>query len=159
MKKYISKIISFLFACAVIILLMNISNGNISFKSGPDILTSATVKNKGEKASLPGVKGNFTVLINNDRVPVGTVDFFTGKSNIMPGGIKCSVAYNDEKAENFLKQIGISDFTEGDAMLMISKAEYENFDVIVFSKKTADIYTAKSLYDKGFVTAVEIKGE
>ena len=45
-----------------------------------------------------------------------------------------------------------------DALLLLSKAEYGDFGVIVMSKKLADTYTAKSLYDKDYVSIVEIRG-
>ncbi|MBR1736633.1 MAG: hypothetical protein IJ736_06400 [Firmicutes bacterium] len=159
MRNVVSKIISFAAACIVILLAVNISNGNISFKKGPDMLTSATVKNKGETSTFSGVKGNFTVLINNKNVPEGTIDFFTGKRDTAPSSLKCSIANDDDKAEDMIEQLGIKYYSHRDALLMLSQAEYEKFDVIVLSKKNADIYTAKSLYDKDYVTAVEIKGE
>ena len=159
MKKYLRKITVLLFSVLVLVLAANISTGNISLKKGPDALTSATVKNKGETATVSGVNGNFTVLINNEKAPEGTVDFFTCKRKDAPDGLKCRIAHNDKKAAEFMGYMGIGNYSSGDALMLISAAEYKRFDVIVLSKKTADTYTAKSLYDKNYVTAVEIKGE
>ena len=66
MKKGISKIISAVLACASLVLLANISNGNISFSNKPDSITSATVKTKAATASMKGIDGNFIILINKN---------------------------------------------------------------------------------------------
>ena len=69
------------------------------------------------------------------------------------------VAKNDEKAQKFIDDISAEKIVYDDALLMLSKAEYGDIKTIVMSKKTADTYTAKSLYDKDYIEVVELKGE
>lgn len=159
MKKYISRAVSVLLACVTLVLFANISNGNINFSpKGPDAVTSASVKKQASTASIEGVSGNFVVLINKNNSPRGTKEFFEGRQPC-PQGLECSVAKSDKKVDGLLKSLAIAASPKDDALIMLSKAEYGDFDVMILSKKLADTYTAKSLYDKDYVDVVEIKGE
>ena len=157
MNKIFGRLTAIMAAAAVLALAANISNGNISFGKKPDALTSATVKNKGETVSMPGVDGNFIILINKDKTPAGTLDYFTGKGSAVDG-LSSHVPKGDEKAVELAHKM-TADVTEDDPLMLLSKAEYGDFDILIFSKKIADKYTAKSLYDKEFTQAVELKGE
>lgn len=161
MKKILHLAASGVFAFLVLLLLANISNGRISlnFKNKPDALTSATVEKKAETSSFSGISGNFIVFINKNTASDGTLDFFTGKTDKLPAGFGCSIAKDDEKANRLAKDLSLTNVRYGDALLMLSRAEYGDFDVMILSKKTADSLTAKSLYDKDFVDVVEMKGE
>ena len=158
LQKNIGRIASLALSLGVLVLAANVSNGNISFKKGPDAIASATVKNKGETASLSGVSGNFVILINKKNSPADTLDYFTGKTDRSNAKYSCHVPKNDEKAKELAYKM-CDDVYEGDALILLSKAEYGDFDILILSKKTADIYTAKSLYDKADVSVVELKGE
>ncbi|MBQ8941508.1 MAG: hypothetical protein IJ062_06675 [Firmicutes bacterium] len=157
MKIIFGRICAVLAALAVLMLSAALSNGTISFKRGPDALTSATVKNKGTSATIAGVSGNFVIIINKEKNPKGTLEYFTGEGEKIKG-LSCHIPKGDKKARILADKM-TDNVTEGDAMLLISKAEYGDFDILIFSKKTADIYTAKSLYDKDFVDVAELKGE
>ncbi len=157
MKDFFGKAVSVLLAAGFIVLAANVSNGNISFRRGPEALTSATVKNKGESVSVSGISGNFTVLINKNKMPKGTAEYFAGRAD-RPADIACHIPKDDKKARTFAENM-TDKVTEGDALILLSKAEYGDFDILIFSKKIADKYTAKSLYDKDFTEVVEIKGE
>ncbi|MBR6400665.1 MAG: hypothetical protein IKS17_05525 [Firmicutes bacterium] len=141
-----------------IALAANISNGNISFKKGPDALTSATVKDTGERVTLSGVSGNYTVIVNKDRVPESILGYFSGREKRPVAEIVCHIPKGDQKAREFALQM-TDKAVEEDPMLLLSKAEYGEFDILILSKKTADKYTAKSLYDKEFTAVLEITGE
>ena len=155
----LSKMFIIMLTIGTLALAANISNGNISLKKGPDALTSATVKNKGEQVSLSGISGNYTVIINKERAPEGTLEYFSGVSeHPISGQIACHIPTGDKKAKDFAETTADL-IKEEDALILFSKAEYGDFDILIFSKKTADIYTAKSLYDKEFTEVVEIQGE
>ena len=158
MKKGISKIISAVLACASLVLLANISNGNISFSNKPDSITSATVKTKAATASMKGIDGNFIILINKNQNST-LKEYLSGDTSKRPENLTLGVAKNDEKAQKFIDDISAEKIVYDDALLMLSKAEYGDIKTIVMSKKTADTYTAKSLYDKDYIEVVELKGE
>ncbi len=153
-----SKIAVIFLALGFIALAANISNGNISFKNGPDALTSATVKNTAEKVTVSGVSGNYTVIINKNRVAENVLNYFLGTQDRPKDEIVCHISADDKKARELALQM-TDKIVEADAMLLLSKAEYGNFDILIMSKKTADKYTAKSLYDKEFTAVLEITGE
>lgn len=154
----LSRIAVIFLSVGFIVLAANISNGNISLKKGPDALTSATVENKGEKVSLSGVSGNFTVIVNKNRVPENVLESFYGAKKSTDTEISCHIPAGDKKAREFALQVA-DEIVEEDPMLLLSKAEYGDFDILILSKKTADKYTAKSLYDKEFTAVLEITGE
>lgn len=116
--------------------------------------------------------GNYLVLMNLDKH--GNADameqwrlFFSGSDDydVIFEDVVCTVASSDPNgrtmAESFRSRLPENQMKvkSEDATLMLSKAEYGKFDVIVMSEEVADLYTASQLYDKGSVEVMYVKGE
>ena len=115
--------------------------------------------------------GEYVVLINEDRHTNAEnlaiwKDFFAGKEipflfedivctvgSIDGGGLGMAQSYQSRLPENQM-QIRQEDIT-----LLLSKAEYKRFDIIVLSKEFADMFGASTLYDKEGIYTIMVGGE
>lgn len=137
-----------------------------SFKeivSGADAVSSASIV-------VDQPSGNYTVLINLDKHTDAEnlalwEKFFAGEEvSFIFEDIKCTAARGDsggiQLAENYLTRLPENQMTlrTEDPVLMLSKAEYGRFDVIVISKEMADMYGASTVYDKDNIEVISVKG-
>jgi hypothetical protein len=152
-----TKIIGHLCAAAAIILVLGVPfllSGKFALLMGQDydMLSSATV-------IIDSPSGDYVVVINSDMHPKAEnletwTKFFGGEeiSYIFEdiscvcasgdvGGIEMARAFQSRLPENQMK------IKVEDGILMISKAEYGRFDVIVMSKEFAEAYAASTLSD------------
>lgn len=91
--------------------------------------------------------------------------FFRGEEiGILFEDLSCSVADGDTAAlamaESFQSRLPENQMklrTE-DGILLLSKAEYGSFDVLIFSKEAADTYQAETLCEKDFVSVIAVTG-
>ena len=126
-----------------------------------DALSSATVV-------LDQPSGEYVVLINTDRhtdeeALQTWVDFFEGKEiPVIFEDISCKVAKGDanglEMAQSYQSRLPENQMLVEveDGILMLSKAEYGKFDIIVMSKEMADSYTASTLFGEDTVRVIEV---
>lgn len=130
----------------------------------PDVVTSASVV-------VDKPSGDYLVFINLDKHTDKENlslwhDFFEGKDvSFIFEDIKCYVAKNDVNgltiAQNFQSRLPENQMviSTEDGTLMISKAEYNKFDVIVMSREIADFYAADTLLENDNIDVITIKGE
>ncbi len=156
-----------LIVCAALLLIIGIpffrSGYFAAMISGEDAVASATV-------ALDQPSGEYVVMINetirtDDETLNTWTDYFSGKEiDFLFEDIRCCVASGDapglEMARSYQSRLPENQMkirTE-DATLMLSKAEYGNFDIIVMSKEFADIFGADSLKGQEGVRYLEVKG-
>ena len=153
--------------CIALLLLVGIpvyQTGYIQGKfSGTDTISSATV-------IVEQPSGEYVVLINPalhtnaDNLAIW-VSFFQGKEiDYLFEDISCAVADSDsaglEIAKSFQSRLPENQMrlhTE-DPTLMLSKAKYGKFDVILLSKEVADIYKASYGMDRKRTVILEEGG-
>lgn len=112
--------------------------------------------------------GNYKVIINLDKhTDKETLsqwhDFFEGEDvSFIFEDIVCTVADGDstamELAENFRSRLPENQMiikTE-DPVLMLSKAEYGLFDVVIISEEFANIFNAETVYSCDFADVINI---
>ena len=115
--------------------------------------------------------GEYVVLINEDLHTNADnlaiwKDFFAGKEipflfedivctvgSIDGGGLGMAQSYQSRLPENQMK------IRQEDITLMLSKAEYKRFDIIVMSKEFAEMFGASTLYEKEGIHAIMVGGE
>ena len=122
--------------------------------------------------------GEFVVLINkklhtNKENLEKWVKYFSGTEGdeilIIFEDISCSVAEGDvtglNMAESFQSRLGTSstglnqmEIEQSEASLLVSRADYGKFDVIIMSKEFADAYSLDTAYGSD-VEVVELSGE
>lgn len=114
--------------------------------------------------------GNYIVLINlekhtNEENLSLWHDFFEGKDvSFIFEDIECTVASNDSNgitmAESFRSRLPENQMKikPEDATLMLSKAEYNKFDVIIISEEIADMFTAETLFDIENIDVIRVRG-
>ncbi len=130
---------------------------------GTDAVSSASV-------IIDQPSGNYVVLLNLDKHTdqdnlAMWYDFFEGREiDFIFEDIDCMTAqsdingttmaqsYRSRLPENQMKLHTI------DGTLMLSRAEYGKFDVIVLSEELADFYTASTVYDRDNVAVLHVKG-
>lgn len=129
----------------------------------PDAVTSASV-------IVDKPSGDYIVFINLDKhTDTENLslwhDFFEGKDvSFIFEDIKCYAAKNDVNgltmARNFQSRLPENQMiiSVEDGTLMISKAEYNKFDVIVMSQEIADFYSADTLFQNSNIDVINIKG-
>jgi len=132
--------------------------------TGADAVASSSV-------IIDAPSGEFVVLINKD---VHTnaenlqtwEDFFSGKEiGYLFEDIICTVATGDAggitMAQSFQSRLPENqmEIKTEDTILMLSKAEYGKFDIIIMSKEIADSFTASTLYDRDNVIMIAVKDE
>ena len=128
--------------------------------SGTDAVSAATVV-------LAQPSGAYVVLINRERHPDAEklatwVDFFNGKDiGFLFEDISCIVASGDaagqKLARSFQSRLPENQMkvrTE-DATLLLSKAEYGKYDVLLLSKEAFDAYQAEELLEKEDAEVIE----
>ncbi|MBR1739478.1 MAG: hypothetical protein IJ737_04210 [Ruminococcus sp.] len=130
----------------------------------PDAVTSAS-------RALDKPSGEYVVLINKDRRKNEDTlkfweDFFSGEEvGFVFEDIECRVPEGDtaglKMAESFMSRLPENQMKvkSEDGMMLLSKAEYGMFDIIIMSAETADGFTASTLYDNEGVEAIFVKGE
>lgn len=125
-----------------------------------DTTSSATVV-------LDAPSGEFVVLLNrelhekNGSLAEWTA-FFSGEEiGIIFEDISCGVAQSDAAGLDFARSLQsrlpenqMTIYTEN-GTLLLSKAEYGKFDVVVLSKEAAKLYGAATLYGREEVLALE----
>lgn len=130
----------------------------------PDAVSSSSIV-------IDKPSGDYVVLINldkhTDEENLGLWhDFFEGKDvSYIFEDINCTVASNDANgltmAQNFQTRLPENQMTlrTEDGVLMLSKAEFGKFDVIVMSQEIADFYTADTLFEKQNIDVINVSGE
>lgn len=115
--------------------------------------------------------GNYVVLINlekhTDEENLGLWhDFFEGEDvSFIFEDIVCTVAGNDVNgttmAQSFRSRLPENQMKikSEDATLMLSKAEYNKFDVIIMSEEIAEMFSAETLFDNENVDVIRVSGE
>ena len=139
------------------------SDGFRRFISGDtDAVTSASVE-------VDAPSGRFLVLINRDKHTGESLalwrDFFSGREvSYILEDITCTAAATDasglEMARSFQSRLPENQMrlkTE-DAALMLSKADWGKFDIIIMSAETAERYGAKSVYEDKNVEVTSVEG-
>ncbi len=128
-----------------------------------DAVTSAS-------AAVEQPSGDYVVLINLDKhtnaenLAVWKTFFQGGEIDFIFEDLTCTVAANDkggrEMAESFQSRLPENQMKikQEDGVLMISKAEYKKFDIIIMSAETADMLSAETVYGSG-VEVIPLKGE
>lgn len=128
---------------------------------GVDAVTSASV-------IIDQPSGNYVVLINLDRHQDGEKlavwkDFFAGKEvSYIFEDIVCTVAKSDgnglEMAESYQSRLPENQMKIRleDGILMVSRAEYGKFDILIMSEEIADSYSASTLYDDENIAVIRI---
>jgi len=131
--------------------------------SGTDAVTSATV-------ILDSPTGEFVVLINKDMreddetLQTWKTFFSGGEIDFLFEDISCFVGQGDasgkEMAESFMSRLPENQMTTTviDPTLMLSKAGYGKFDIIIMSAEYAAAYSADTLYGKDFIEVVTTDG-
>ncbi len=130
----------------------------------PDAVTSASV-------IVDKPSGDYLVFINLDKHTDKEnlslwYNFFEGKDvSFIFEDIKCYVAKNDVNgltmAQNFQSRLPENQMviSTEDGTLMISKAEYNKFDVIVMSQEIADFYSADTLLENDNIDVITVRDE
>lgn len=130
----------------------------------PDAVSSSSIV-------IDKPSGDYVVLINldkhTDEENLGLWhDFFEGKDvSYIFEDINCTVASNDANgltmAQNFQTRLPENQMTlrTEDGVLMLSKAEFGKFDIIVMSQEIADFYTADTLFEKQNIDVINVSGE
>ncbi|MBR1591562.1 MAG: hypothetical protein IJ666_00915 [Ruminococcus sp.] len=135
------------------------------------ILNGGTDAVSGASVTVDKPSGEYDVIINLDKHTDSENlslwrDFFSGEDvSFIFEDIKCTSAKGDaggiQLAENYMTRLPENQMilkTE-DPTLMLSKAEYGKFDVIVISREIADIYKASSVYDMDNIEVIHVRGE
>ena len=133
------------------------------FSDNPDSVSSASV-------TVEKPSGNYLVLINlnkhtdTEALAVWETFFQGGEIDLLFEDIICVTAKNDSSArtlaENYRSRLPENQciLKTEDVILMLSKAEYLNFDVIVISQEIADIYHADTLYHNSDIKVISVQG-
>lgn len=119
---------------------------------GTDAVSSASVV-------IDEPSGKYYIFINRDRhTPDKLKDwtlFFSGKEvSYIFEDISCMVAESDAggltMAQSFMSRLPQNQMTirKEDVTLMLSKAEYGHYDIIIMSKEMCDLYKGTSLAEK-----------
>ena len=130
---------------------------------GVDAVTSASV-------IIDKPSGAYVVLLNEERhTKRGTAEdwarFLQGESLVIMDDVDCQVIDQDsggrQLAESYQSRLPENQMrVRGEnGLLLVSKAEYGGFDMIVMSKEYADSYNARTVYDQANVRVLEIGGE
>lgn len=115
------------------------------------------------------LSGEYVVLINNTlhekkgTIPVW-VEFFSGRDvPVILDDIHCLVADSDTAGREFA-EICQARLPENqmkikieNGLLLVSKAEYSRFDIIIMSKELAEAYSAYSIGENADITLVEVQ--
>lgn len=129
---------------------------------GADATSSASV-------ILDTPSGSYVVLINRamhtDEEAMNTwADFFEGKEiSYIFEDIRCTVAKQDanglEMAKSYQSRLPENQMTveQQDAILMLSKAGYGKFDILVLSKEMADAYGIQSLTENTDIVTIQVE--
>ena len=130
--------------------------------NGADAVSSAT------GLILDKPSGNYVVLLNTDKHKNTSdewMEFFNGKSVMIMEDISCMVADGDSGGLEFAKSLQ-SRLPENqmrirseNGIMMVSKAEYSGFDVIIMSQELADAYTASTVYGREDIEVITIVDE
>lgn len=129
-----------------------------------DVVSSATT------VSADDVTGEYIVLINADYHKDEDVlkdweNFFLGESPIIFEDISCLVSSSDEAGTGFAKicqaRLPENQMTlkEINGLLMVSKAEYGKFDIIIMSKEFANAYSINSPENINNIKTVFVSGK
>ena len=125
----------------------------------------------GASMTVDKPSGEYDVIINLDKHTDSENlslwrDFFSGEDvSFIFEDIKCTAAKGDaggiQLAENYMTRLPENQMTfrTEDPTLMLSKAEYGKFDVIVISKEISDMYKASTVYDMDNIEVIHVKGE
>lgn len=136
--------------------------GHISGET--DTLSGATV-------ILDTPSGNFVVLINTDRHPDPEAletwkRFFAGEEiSLLFEDVVCGVCRGDaaglEMARSYQSRLPEHqmELRLEDPVLLLSKAEYGKFDILILSQEMADSMQASTVSEHENVTTVIVRGE
>lgn len=131
--------------------------------SNPDAVSSASV-------IVDKPSGAYLVYINLEKHTDSEAletwrDFFAGKEiGLIFEDIICSVASGDVNAktlaENYQSRLPEHqcEIKSEDVTLMLSKAEFKKFDILVISQEFADAYHADSLSGRPGIEVIQVQG-
>lgn len=134
-------------------------------------LGEKTDATSGASTVIDQPSGNYFVMINRDKhrdlEKLDTwIDFFEGKEiSWIFEDITCTVARGDASgqlmAQSFQSRLPENQMKikEEDPTLMLSKAEYGKFDILIVSAEMTELYRAQTLREKQAVQWIEIRGE
>ena len=150
---YLKHVILTACACFLILVVPLWKTGYLETLMGgeePDAVSSPSV-------ILDQPSGKYVIYLNHDRHPDEGkwntwLDFFQGKEiSYIFEDISCLVARTDplgyEMARSCQSRLPENQMKlrQEDAVLMLSRAEYGKYDIIIMSKEAADIYHAERL--------------
>ncbi len=164
-RRVFSHIIIIAVALILILGIPLLKNGRAVFgQKGPDAASAAS-------ETLAQPSGEFIVIINKERhadpeALAAWQDFFAGKEiGILFEDIVCTVPKGDpvsmEMARSFQSRLPENQMTvkEEDGVMMLSKAEYGKYDILILSKEMADLFTAQTLKADPDTIWIEVKGK
>lgn len=144
----------------------------IYFLAGPMLFhtDSPDAVSKATTVSADMVSGEYIVLINDDlhKKKGSTADwiqFFQGESVIIFDDISCLVASNDEAGLEFAEicqaRLPENQMTlhQINSLLMVSKADYAKFDMIIMSKEFAELNSVQNFDNVTNIKKVLVSGE
>lgn len=160
-----SKLISVAVLAAVVLLLLNVSNGNIKI----DALTGPSKhKHSHVKVILPE-RDTYTIYLNKTKIPeAAQVEAaLQGKGGNLQGQeLICVVPKDDKNAAEYARRLrqnaagsGLKlDIREEDALLAVSKAESGRIPLLVVSSATQKRYQTDTLKNQKFIDVMTGKG-
>lgn len=129
---------------------------------GPDAVSGASM----EIPDTPS--GEYVVLINRDRHSLTMEDwraFFEERPvGVIMEDISCLLVQGDasgkQLAERYLARLAANQMTlkEENSLLVVSRAENGQFDVVILSKEMADAVDFSAACSASFTETVEVKG-
>lgn len=160
-----SKLISLAALAAVVLLLFNVSNGNIKI----DALTGPSKhKHSHVKIILPE-KDTYTTYLNTHTISntrVVEAALRGEKKNLQGRNLVCTVPKDDDNAAKYARKLrqnaagsGLKlEIREEDPLMAVSKAEDGRFQLLVVSSATAKQYQTDTLKKQKFIEVMTEKG-
>ena len=136
--------------------------GQIGSRDGPDAVSSASL-------ALPDQpSGEFVILMNTARHS-GSLDqwsdfFLEREVGVIMEDISCLVPASDATGEQLARryQARLAEnqmrLRQENGLLVVSRAENGLFDVIILSREMADAYDYGTVYQRGDVQVITVKG-
>ena len=159
---HITVVAGTLFLCLGIPTLVYVENFPL-FSGTVDAVSSASM----ELPEQPS--GEFVVFLNTAKHPDTSRQwsvFFSGEdAGVIMSDIDCMVIDGDaaglQLAERFQARLPENQMRikRENGLLLVSKAEYSLFDVMILSREMADAYKLKSVYAADGILCVAVKGE
>lgn len=161
-----NKLIWLAVLAAVVLLLLNISNGNLKI----DALTGPSKhKHSHARVVLPE-RDTYTMYLNKTKLAnAGAIKVVLEGEDvtIRPCTVTCTVSKDDKNAQTFAKLLqkrgkakGLTlNIEEQDALMAVSKAEDGRVPMLLVSSATKERYSTDTLEKKDFTVVLEAGGK